>query len=151
MTSFSFFLIKTIDEAAAGPSTCSNATAGPSTFHFGGDGDDDEDEEDEQEEEGEEEKEDDFESAFVALDLARRSIELEVDRLEQELKNLSTTSKQEKQKEMEKEKIEKKEKLAQVHRLLGDVATESGKNKFFPNSLSTFSLSSDLLILIVRV
>ncbi|GAA5949096.1 hypothetical protein JCM3765_004010 [Sporobolomyces pararoseus] len=141
--------------AAAGPSTTTTSTS--AAFHFGGDGDDYDEEEGQDEGEGEgeeeEEKEDDFESAFVALDLARRSIELEVDRLEQEIKNLTstttttdtdtdTTKKKKKVEEIEKDKIEKKEKLAQVHRLLGDVATESEQ---FENAVEEYSSALSIL------
>jgi HAT1-interacting factor 1 len=118
--------------ATAGPSS-STSTANPA-FSFGGDGDDDEEEEEEdgaqQGEEGQEgggqgEDEDDFEQAFVVLDMARRSIELEVERLEREIKALADEA--EKKGEKEKERITRKEKLADVHRLLGEIATESGK------------------------
>ena len=52
------------------------------------------------------------------LDLARRTVEVELERLEKEKKE-----------EGQEEKVlrGRKEKLAEIHRLLGDVATESGE------------------------
>lgn len=98
------------DDAAAAlpnPTTSTSATAPavPLTaasikFSFGGD---DPDEEDEEEEEGEaeEDKEDDLESAFLMLDTARAIWEKVDSR-------------------------EAREKVAEAHKLLGEVATESG-------------------------
>ncbi|KAK4701015.1 HAT1-interacting factor 1, partial [Phenoliferia sp. Uapishka_3] len=96
-----------VQNAVAGPST----TTGPVTaqsiqFHFGGDAEDEEEGEGDEEEDGEDEeahgdKDDDLETAFLMLDTARAIYS----------------------------KIETKEaklKLGDVHRLLGDVATEDG-------------------------
>ncbi|POY75299.1 hypothetical protein BMF94_1670 [Rhodotorula taiwanensis] len=138
------------EEAAsstAGPSTSAASTsngngqsanaaaAGPSkpNFHFGGDGEDD-DEDDDGEEDGQEgeqegadgegeaasgDREDDLESAFQVLDMARAT-------LEKELNGAASLSESKTEQEnAEKATLEKKEKLAEVHRLLGDVATES--------------------------
>jgi hypothetical protein len=125
---------ESVNPNGATSSTNANATAGPSNaaFHFGGDAEDEEDEEEgEGEGEGEdgeeEEKEDDFEAAFVALDMARRIIEVEVEKLEREMKEVKAEDGAKEGKEAkEKEKVVRQEKLAEIHRLLGDVSTESG-------------------------
>ncbi|KAI5477010.1 hypothetical protein MNV49_006968 [Pseudohyphozyma bogoriensis] len=93
------------EKAAAGPSVTSGpVTAQNIQFHFGGDdpNDDDEDEEEGEGEGGEEEedKEDDLESAFLMLDTARAILEKQTGE-------------------------ESMNKRAEVHRLLGDVASES--------------------------
>lgn len=95
------------DNAEAGPST---ALASSAAFHFGGDAEDEDDEEEEEgdddEEEGDEQgggdREDDLETAFLMLDTARAIWE-----------KVDTE--------------EGKAKLAEAHRMLGDVASESGK------------------------
>ncbi|GAA5852323.1 hypothetical protein JCM5353_006048 [Sporobolomyces roseus] len=133
-------------------STNMNATAGPSNsaFHFGGDGEEEEDDDEEGEGEGEGaegegqgqegegdggEKDDDFESAFIMLDLARRSVEVELERLEKEKDTLE---------QEDKDKVVKgrKEKLAEIHRLLGDVATESEQ---FDSAVEEYSSSLSIL------
>ncbi len=92
--------------AAAAP------VAGPSSgnaavnhqFHFGGDEPDDDDEQEEDEPEEEQESvEDLLETAFQMLDIARTIYEKSKDQSEAV-----------------------QQKIADVHRLLGDVATESG-------------------------
>ncbi|GAA5849110.1 hypothetical protein JCM8547_006449 [Rhodosporidiobolus lusitaniae] len=110
-----------LDGAPPAAAGSSNATAGPSNPHisFSGDVEDDDDDyeggegEGDQEEEGEGvpggDREDDLESAFQVLDLARTILGREVEKGEG--------------REEEKEKL--KERLADVHRMLGDVATES--------------------------
>ncbi|BGP41166.1 hypothetical protein JCM10449v2_005137 [Rhodotorula kratochvilovae] len=127
--------------AAAGPAaSTSSAAAGPSNpkFHFGGDGEDDDgaeggDDEEEEGEGGEEhegdesaapgaDREDDLESAFQALEVARTILQREVDAAESAL----ACAREEAGKDaLVAERRAKKEKLADVHRLLGDVATES--------------------------
>jgi HAT1-interacting factor 1 len=124
--------------AAAAAATAGSTTAGPSkpNFHFGGDADDDNDNDDGEEagagddggandDDDDEEngaatggdREDDLESAFQVLDMARATLEKEI--------NADGEGKQEEETGADKLK-EKKERLAEVHRLLGDVATESG-------------------------
>jgi len=61
---------------------------------------------------------------------------LALESLELEIKNNNINT------EKEKEKIDKKSKLAQVHRLLGDVATESEQ---FDSAVSEYSSSLDIL------
>lgn len=98
--------------------TSGNAVAGPSSgpappvtaaniqFHFGGDADSDEEEEEEEApEDAGGDREDDLEMAFLMFDTAR-----------------ATWAKV--------DSTEAKTKLAEAHRLLGDVATESGQNGF---------------------
>ncbi|GAA6010082.1 hypothetical protein JCM10207_007550 [Rhodosporidiobolus poonsookiae] len=119
--------------AAAGPSG-SNATAGPSnpSFHFGGDAEDEEEEEEEGDggdEDGEgapgADREDDLESAFQVLDMARSIVEKEVEKVETELKVDAKENEGKGKDALGERRRERKEKLADVHRLLGDVATES--------------------------
>lgn len=131
------------DAATAGSSssamaaTAGSSAAGPSkpNFHFGGDADDDNDDDAEEDAEqaganddGDEDedggaaaggdREDDLESAFQVLDMARATLEKEI--------NSAGEAKEEEETGADKLKKEKKERLAEVHRLLGDVATESG-------------------------
>jgi HAT1-interacting factor 1 len=93
--------------AVAGPSTAPTApvTAASIQFSFGGDAEDEEGEEEEEEEEAPTtttgDREDDLEMAFLMLDTARATWE-------------------------KVQGIEAKKKLVEVHRLLGDVASESG-------------------------
>ena len=98
------------ENAVAGPSTAGPVTAQSIQFHFGGDaeeeeGDDEDDEDDEDDGPGAGDKEDDLESAFLMLDSARTIYS----------KDDSRGSKL---------------KLGDVHRLLGDVATEGGACPF---------------------
>ncbi|GAA5884722.1 hypothetical protein JCM16303_005246 [Sporobolomyces ruberrimus] len=142
--------IESVNPNGATSSTNANATAGPSNaaFHFGGDAEDEEDEEEgEGEREGEdgeeEEKEDDFEAAFVALDMARRIIEVEVERLEREMKEVKAEDGAKEGKEAkEKEKVVRQEKLAEIHRLLGDVSTES---EHFDEAVEEYSSALSIL------
>ncbi|GAA5820584.1 hypothetical protein JCM3770_007166 [Rhodotorula araucariae] len=126
--------------AAAGPSaSTSGAAAGPSNpkFHFSGDAEEEDDEDDEGEgdepQEGDEsaapgvDREDDLESAFQALEVARTILQREVDAAESALEREAKepTVDTARKDALEKDRKVKKEKLADVHRLLGDVATES--------------------------
>ncbi|GAA5868053.1 hypothetical protein JCM1840_003667 [Sporobolomyces johnsonii] len=131
--------------AAAGASSSSTPAAGPSNaaFHFGGDAEDDEDDEEEGEGEDDEadaapgaDREDDLESAFQVLDLARSIVEKEVDDLEKSLKEEEGTE------DKETRRRERKEKLADVHRLLGDVATESEQ---FDGAVEEYSSALSIL------
>lgn len=132
--------------AASGSSTA--AAAGPSNpnFHFGGDAEDDADEgadadengEDGEDREGEEgegdgdgapgggDREDDLESAFQMLDLARTILATEVADVGREIDKDRAEGGGKKVDELEGVRRKRQEKLAEVHRLLGDVATESG-------------------------
>lgn len=125
---FSFYILFTnffprvflLENAVAGPSTSSSAaplTAQSIQFHFGGDAEEQSDEEGEEEEgEGDEtmggDREDDLETAFLMLDSARAIYE-----------KIDTE--------------EAKGKLAEIHRMLGDVASESGMSIL--SSLSYFA------------
>ncbi|GAA5833192.1 hypothetical protein JCM3766R1_001432 [Sporobolomyces carnicolor] len=158
--------VPTTTAADAPSSSTAPAEAGPSSsksaaFHFGGDGDEDDDDHDGQsdqdkqgqgEGEGEGEGDDDFEAAFQMLDMARRTIELEVERLERQLGEFNTSSSQtsagsseerdDERRARERERVERKEKLAEVHRLLGDVATESEQ---FESAVEEYSSSLSIL------
>ncbi|GAA5987312.1 hypothetical protein JCM10908_001904 [Rhodotorula pacifica] len=139
--------------SAGTSSAAAPAAAGPSkpNFHFGGDA---EDEEDDQEGEGEGavgegqgaggeedeeggaaggDREDDLESAFQVLDMARATLEKEV--------NAAGESSSPEGAGEDKLK-EKKERLAEVHRLLGDVATESEQ---FDNAVEEYTAALDIL------
>ncbi|KAL8280950.1 hypothetical protein RQP46_006629 [Phenoliferia psychrophenolica] len=97
-----------VQNAVAGPSTATPVTAQSIQFSFGGDAEDDgEDEEGDEDDEDEDgpgagDKEDDLESAFLMLDTARAIYSKDDSR-------------------------DSKLKLGDVHRLLGDVATEGGQ------------------------
>ncbi|KAG0659814.1 hypothetical protein C6P46_005017 [Rhodotorula mucilaginosa] len=140
--------------AAAAAATAGSTTAGPSkpNFHFGGDADDDNDNDDGEEagagddggandDDDDEEngaatggdREDDLESAFQVLDMARATLEKEI--------NADGEGKQEEETGADKLK-EKKERLAEVHRLLGDVATESEQ---FDNAVEEYTSALNLL------
>lgn len=132
--------------AASSSSANASAPAGPSNaaFSFGGDAEDEEEEESGEGEDGEGEdgaaggdREDDLESAFQVLEIARTI-------LEKELKNASegkgkgkgketATGGEEKTFEGGDEKV--KERLAEIHRLLGDVESESGTSSPYPSPL----------------
>ncbi|GAA5926342.1 Hif1p [Sporobolomyces koalae] len=131
--------------ASAASSTNANATAGPSStaFHFGGDGEDEDDEEEEpnpQEQDGPEDDEDDFEAAFQVLDIARKTLELEIDNLDQLISELQDDNERKPVKVQERRT--RKEKLADVHKLLGDVATESEQ---FENAVEEYSSALSIL------
>ncbi|GAA6025526.1 hypothetical protein JCM11491_000526, partial [Sporobolomyces phaffii] len=128
--------------------TDANANAGPSNaaFSFSGDADDDDDDEGENERDGEGEDggpDDDFEQAFVVLDMARRTIELELERLEREIadhkEDQDATAARA---DLDKVTVTRKETLAEVHRLLGDVATESEQ---FENAVEEYSAGLSIL------
>ncbi|GAA5867029.1 hypothetical protein JCM3774_003760 [Rhodotorula dairenensis] len=138
--------------SSSGPAASSSAAARPSkpNFHFGGDAEDDDDDDDggedageggpgEDEQSGDEDeggaaqggdREDDLESAFQVLDMARATLEKQVDAA-----GASTADEQDTLKG-------KKERLAEVHRLLGDVATESEQ---FDNAVEEYTSALDLL------
>ncbi|BGP33273.1 hypothetical protein JCM10296v2_005067 [Rhodotorula toruloides] len=129
-----------LNGAAGASSSSTPAAAGPSNpnFHFGGDAEDasgDEGEGADLDEDGEGEdgegapagdREDDLESAFQMLDLARTILTTEIGAMEGK----------------EEERRKREEKLAEVHRLLGDVATESEQ---FDNAVEEYTSSLSLL------
>uniref|UniRef100_A0A0K3C7N8 BY PROTMAP: gi/472583631/gb/EMS21264.1/ histone-binding protein [Rhodosporidium toruloides NP11] gi/647396993/emb/CDR39760.1/ RHTO0S04e08856g1_1 [Rhodosporidium toruloides] n=1 Tax=Rhodotorula toruloides TaxID=5286 RepID=A0A0K3C7N8_RHOTO len=130
---------------AATASSSTPAAAGPSNpnFHFGGDAEDASGDEggadsDGEGEDGEGEgddapagdREDDLESAFQMLDIARTILTTEIAALEKDGK------------EEGEERRKREEKLAEVHRLLGDVATESEQ---FDNAVEEYTSSLSLL------
>ncbi|GAA5902002.1 hypothetical protein JCM8208_006660 [Rhodotorula glutinis] len=152
--------------AAARPSaSTSNATAGPSNpkFHFGGDAEDDDGEgegaDGEGDGEGDEEggegedgapgadREDDLESAFQVLDMARAIVEKEVDKLESALEGAVKDEDKDKKDELDASRRIEKEKLADVHRLLGDVATESEQ---FEPAVTEYSAALSALSTVVE-
>ncbi|BGO92599.1 hypothetical protein NBRC10512_004303 [Rhodotorula toruloides] len=129
--------------AAGASSSSTPAAAGPSNpnFHFGGDvedasgdegdgADSDEDGEGEGEDAPSGDREDDLESAFQMLDLARTILTTEIGELKKDGKG------------KDEEKKKREEKLAEVHRLLGDVATESEQ---FDNAVEEYTSSLSLL------
>ncbi|GAA5984185.1 hypothetical protein JCM11641_005142 [Rhodosporidiobolus odoratus] len=139
--------------AAAGPfaSASSASAAAPAAgssnaaFHFGGDEEDDQEEgegegDGEGEDGGEEapgaDREDDLESAFQVLDMARTVLSRAVERIGTELGIAETKA------TLEEEQRKTKEKLAEVHRLLGDVATESEQ---FDSAVTEYSSSLTVL------
>ncbi|BGP17534.1 hypothetical protein JCM10213_004076 [Rhodosporidiobolus nylandii] len=125
-----------VPEAGPSGASSSNAAAGSSTaspsnaaFHFGGDAEDEEEEEEGGEGEEEEgapgaDREDDLESAFQVLDLARTIVSKTVEEVETALAEDEKEPKGKKE-DLSEERRKRKERLADVHRLLGDVATES--------------------------
>ncbi|BGP56357.1 hypothetical protein JCM8202_000367 [Rhodotorula sphaerocarpa] len=128
--------------AGAGAPAASTKDSKPN-FHFGGDAEDD-DEQDEEDGEGAGEgqgdedgdgegapggdREDDLESAFQVLDMARATLEKEIASLPA--------------KQGDDGLMAKKERLAEVHRLLGDVATESEQ---FDSAVDEYTSALDLL------
>jgi HAT1-interacting factor 1 len=125
------------DASNGAGSSAQPAVAGLSNaaFSFGGDAEEEEEGEGEQGEggEGEEEegapggdREDDLESAFQVLDLARSILEKELERLESEGEGKGKGKEGDKADGHVKGSEKTKDLLADVHRLLGDVATESG-------------------------
>ncbi|BGP09277.1 NASP-related protein sim3 [Rhodotorula toruloides] len=129
--------------AAGASSSSTPAAAGPSNpnFHFGGDvedasgdegdgADSDEDGEGEGEDAPSGDREDDLESAFQMLDLARTILTTEIGELKKDGKG------------KDEERRKREEKLAEVHRLLGDVATESEQ---FDNAVEEYTSSLSLL------
>ncbi|GAA5960638.1 hypothetical protein JCM8115_001777 [Rhodotorula mucilaginosa] len=136
--------------SAAAVATAGSTTAGPSkpNFHFGGDADDDNDndegeeagagddgganDDDDDEEDGAAaggDREDDLESAFQVFDMARATLEKEINAAGEEETGADKLK-------------EKKERLAEVHRLLGDVATESEQ---FDNAVEEYTSALNLL------
>ncbi|GAA6036740.1 hypothetical protein JCM8097_003454 [Rhodosporidiobolus ruineniae] len=136
-------------DAASGSSS---AAAGPSNpkFHFGGDAEDDEDDEQEEggEGEGDEEgapggdREDDLESAFQVLDLARGILSKTIDDVESQLEVDAKENGGKEKDALGETRRREKERLADVHRLLGDVATESEQ---FDNAVTEYSSALSLL------
>ncbi|GAA5827466.1 hypothetical protein JCM11251_003823 [Rhodosporidiobolus azoricus] len=141
------------DSSASGSGSGSNAAAGPGkpNFHFSGDADEEEEgegdggEDGEGEGEGEEapgaDREDDLESAFEALEVARTILTTEVEELSSQVEDL-LDSQEGKKKELEARSRARKERLADVHRLLGDVATESEQ---FDNAVTEYDSALSLL------
>lgn len=76
--------------------------------------------------------------------MARAIVQKEVDKLESALEGAVKDEDKDKKDELDASRRIEKEKLADVHRLLGDVATESGASLFSP-SLSSTALSADPL------
>lgn len=121
-----------LENAVAGPSSGAAATASNWKFSFGGDAPDDDDDEDGEGDEGdgddEEEgagaavdRDDELENAFISLDMARAIFE-------------------------KMDGDEAKQKRADVHKLLGEVAQESEQ---FDNAVNEYQAALDILTAIL--